>query len=290
MALVPSDADRVSAVDVHPHRDIVEAVLAVDRPEPRRHIVIAAGAGVVVSALLGLSALRLAPSRGSEPEAAPRVAIEISLADAIAPIASPARSLSVRVPAPVAARPRSTAPRASSHTQARVPSPPSAQAASVLAREPPPGAPVDMTGETFVVGSAKGYAGGVTASGGTSPVPGQGRGPSAGTATAGAAVGDGGDSAGASRSASVGLASESWSCPWPSEAEPLPLDEETVVIRVVVRPDGAAESVAVITDPGHGFGRAAISCAMRTPFAPARAAGGEPVRATSAPIRVRFTR
>jgi protein TonB len=88
----------------------------------------------------------------------------------------------------------------------------------------------------------------------------------------------------------VFLARQSWSCPWPSEAESLPVDEETVVIRVVVRPDGTAESVAIVSDPGHGFGQAAASCAMRTPFVPAHAAGGAPIRATSAPIRVRFTR
>jgi protein TonB len=106
----------------------------------------------------------------------------------------------------------------------------------------------------------------------------------------GPAPGDGAASAGADRSAPVVLASESWSCPWPAEADPLPIDEETVVIRVVVRPDGTTASVAVVSDPGHGFGEAAASCARRTTFVPARAPDGQPVRATSAPIRVRFTR
>jgi protein TonB len=241
-----------------------------------------------VSALLGFSALYLAPAPGSGPAPVPRVPLEISLGEAIAPIASPAHAPPAPEPAP--ARPRLVAPRAPSRADARAASPPSAPAATVLAREPRPSAPIDMTDDTFVVGSAKGSAGGLIAPGGTSTVPGQGRGLSAGTASAGAASGDRAASTGAGRSASVGLASQSWSCPWPSEADPLPIDEETVVIRVVVRPDGTAESVTVVTDPGHGFGLAAASCALRTLFAPARAAGGEPVRATSAPIRVRFTR
>jgi len=63
-----------------------------------------------------------------------------------------------------------------------------------------------------------------------------------------------------------------------------------VVIRVVVRADGTAESFVVVADPGGGFGPAAIASAMRTRFAPARDREGAPVRGTSPPINVRFTR
>lgn len=282
-----SDGDRVSAVAVRSRLGIVEIVLGVHRAGPRRRGVIAVSTGVAVSVLLGLSALGLAPPRVSGPEAAAHLPLEVSLGEPIAPIPPPPHAPPAPEPAPTPARPRPIAP---SRGDARAASPPSAPAATVLAREPRPSAPVDMTGETFVVGSANGYAGGVVAPGGTSTVPGQGRGPSAGAASAGAGSGDGAASTGAGRSASVGLASQSWACPWPSEADPLPIDEETVVIRVVVRPDGTAESVTVVTDPGHGFGQAAASCALRTLFAAARAAGGEPARASSAPIRVRFTR
>jgi protein TonB len=250
----------------------------------------AAGAGVAGCALLGLSALVLAPPSGARPEiAAARAPFEISLDDAVPPIAA-------APPPPVSESPRAPRPRrpagaaTSRHVDARAPSPPPAQAAAVVAREIPPGAPLDMTAETLVVGSANEYAGGLTTPGGTSTGRGQGRGPSQGTTSAGTPGGKGLASAGAGRFAPVGLASQSWSCPWPSEAEALPTDEETVVIRVVVRPDGTAESVAIVSDPGHGFGQAASTCALRTLFTPARAAGGEPVRAASAPIRVRFTR
>jgi protein TonB len=46
----------------------------------------------------------------------------------------------------------------------------------------------------------------------------------------------------------------------------------------------------VLADPGHGFGAAAVACALRTRFVPARARSGQAVRSLSPPIRVRFTR
>ena len=63
-----------------------------------------------------------------------------------------------------------------------------------------------------------------------------------------------------------------------------------MLIRVVARSDGTVEAVTIVSDPGHGFGEAAASCARRTRFLPARASTGETIRATSPPIRVRFTR
>jgi protein TonB len=63
-----------------------------------------------------------------------------------------------------------------------------------------------------------------------------------------------------------------------------------VVLRVVVDASGTADSARVLADPGHGFGAAAVACALRTRFVPARARDGTPVRSTSPPIRVRFTR
>jgi protein TonB len=62
------------------------------------------------------------------------------------------------------------------------------------------------------------------------------------------------------------------------------------VIRVVVDANGKVESAEIVSDAGHGFGAAAIACALRTHFTPARAADGNPIRAQSPPIRVRFTR
>lgn len=88
----------------------------------------------------------------------------------------------------------------------------------------------------------------------------------------------------------VFLESQSWSCPWPAEAEHKALDAQTVIIRVIVDASGDTESAIVLHDPGHGFGAAAVSCAMRTRLTPARDRDGSAVRARSPPIRIRFVR
>jgi len=189
-------------------------------------------------------------------------------------------------PAPVVRRPeketiekRSPAPR----IRAAVDRAPAAagRAASVVAQDP--GAPVDLTGDAIVTGQATAYAGGVTTSGGISASPGR-----AGSPVTGA--GDAVRATATDRASAVSLESEKWSCPWPREADAEQIDEQTVVLRVVVNASGTAELATVLADPGHGFGAAAVACALRTRFVPARARSGEPVRATSPPIRVRFTR
>jgi TonB family protein len=79
-------------------------------------------------------------------------------------------------------------------------------------------------------------------------------------------------------------------CPWASEADSERIDEQTVVIRVVVDPDGSVRSAEIVVEPRHGFGKAAAACALDTQFTPAHDASGNAVRARSPPIRVRFTR
>ncbi len=134
-----------------------------------------------------------------------------------------------------------------------------------------------------MTGRAAAYAGGLTASTGTSRSP-------LGGPAAGPELQPGTSSGSGRRPSPVSLATEDWSCPWPAEADADRIDEQTVVIRVVVKAGGDPQSAAVLTDPGHGFGAAARACAMRTHFTPARDARGEPIPATSPPIRVRFTR
>ena len=157
------------------------------------------------------------------------------------------------------------------------------RAASVVAPEPDPGAPLDLTGDAIVTGQATAYAGGVTTPAGTSAAPGR-----AGATTTGA--GDAVVATAIDRASPVSLESEKWSCPWPPEADSEQIDEQTVILRVVVDASGTAEKATVLADPGHGFGPAAVACALQTRFVPARERSGETVRATSPPIRVRFTR
>jgi len=137
-------------------------------------------------------------------------------------------------------------------------------------------APLDLTGATLVVASTG------------NPASGSGHGTGHGS---GAAADRSGPSPGAGdRSGGVSLEHHDWTCPWPHEADDQQIDEQTVVIQVVVGPDGRVESATLVSDPGHGFGQAAIACALRTRFTPARDRDGQPRRATSPAVLVRFTR
>jgi protein TonB len=162
-----------------------------------------------------------------------------------------------------------------------------AEAATVITRTAD--APIDLTAETFAVGTARAFPGGHTA--------GQGRGtyPVAGTADLRArAAGGGADGPGngllARRGRPVTLAEGTWSCPWPAQADAERIDAQTVVIRVRVGPSGVVEAVELVSDPGAGFGAAAEGCARRTRFAPARDATGVAIAAWSPPVRVHFSR
>jgi protein TonB len=181
-----------------------------------------------------------------------------------------------------AARAKEPKPRAArTHELAATPLP-AAHPEPVDVEEPTENGAIDLTSETLITGTAHDYAVGVATSRGVGA-------PSraAGIAAPAAASGQLGTS---DVSSAVGLASQAWSCPWPREADAERIDEQTVVIRVIVDADGNAESATVLSDPGHGFGRAAMRCAMQTRFTPARDPDGKPIRAQSPPIRITFTR
>ncbi|MGB1701112.1 MAG: energy transducer TonB, partial [Nannocystaceae bacterium] len=156
--------------------------------------------------------------------------------------------------------------------------PPPAAAGQVLTSAD---APVDFGDQAFVVGTASAYAGGVTKALGTGTTAG-GRGATTPSAPPAPPK--------KSRSQSVRLEGSAWRCPWPSKALDADIYEQSVVLKVRVGSDGRARSVEVLEDPGLGFGDAARACAMKTRFTPALDREGDPVTATSPPIRVRFTR
>ena len=146
----------------------------------------------------------------------------------------------------------------------------------------PADVPLDLTGETPLLaesGAAEGAPGARAARAGSGVSEGRG-----------ATVGEGGGEKESDRSRPVTLGAQSWSCPWPAEADAEGIDEQTVVLRVIVAADGTVESADILAEPGHGFGKAALACAWKTRFSPARDRAGAPVRAVSPPIRVRFTR
>lgn len=82
----------------------------------------------------------------------------------------------------------------------------------------------------------------------------------------------------------------SWKCPFPPEANTEQIDSAAAVIVVTVRPDGTPRSVKIVSDPGHGFGRAARMCALGRRYKPGLDRDGNPTTASSPPITVRFTR
>jgi len=161
--------------------------------------------------------------------------------------------------------------------------PPPARAGAIVAQVPQPDAPVDLTGDTFVTGNSKSYAGGVTASSGTNPV-------AVHTGVVDPRARPTRNPAEPDLSSPVTLAGDQWQCAWPREADSAEIDQQFVLLRVLVNPSGSAEKAELISDPGHGFGAAAVACALKTRFEPAKDRQGRPVRALSPPIRVRFTR
>ncbi|MCL2722982.1 MAG: hypothetical protein FWD69_00955 [Polyangiaceae bacterium] len=204
------------------------------------------------------------------------------------PPPEPAKEEPKEEPAPVIKQQQQ---EAKPHENTPPPPPAAAQAGKVLTQEPPKDEPVDLTGNTFVTGSSSTFAGGTTQAGGTSKTA------VYGTAAAATGVPGGKGTApahtpGVDKSRAAGLlGGASWDdCPFPSEADAEQIDNAYVTIQVKVKSDGAADSVTVVQDPGHGFGREAKKCAMRKQYATALDADGNAMAGTTKVFRVRFSR
>jgi hypothetical protein len=81
-----------------------------------------------------------------------------------------------------------------------------------------------------------------------------------------------------------------WHCPWPSSADAARIDHASVRLRAQVKADGQASSIAVLNDPGLGFGEQARSCAMGHVFVPARDKNGNATVGSTLPFVVQFDR
>ncbi|MBI3202502.1 MAG: hypothetical protein HYZ29_13250 [Myxococcales bacterium] len=193
-----------------------------------------------------------------------------------------------------AEKPTEVKPTAAPDQKTGEPPPAAAEAGKVLTQEPDPNEPVDLTGDGFVSGTSDRFAGGTTAAAGTSKTAVKDP-----RAKPGGAPGAKGDKPGAappkaeptkdgSRPASP--TSRSWNCGFPPEADFEQIDYATVMISVTVGTDGRAKSVNVLSDPGHGFGRLAKSCAMRMQYNVGVDKDGQPLVKTTSPFPVRFTR
>ncbi len=168
------------------------------------------------------------------------------------------------------------------------PAPAPAQAGQVITA---PDEPLDFTGQGFTQGNSATYAGGVTHAQGTATtavrnVAARPDGVPGGTGTAAAPPPPAVDK---SRAAGLRGSSE-WKCPWPSEADAEQIDEAYVTVQVTVGPEGRAKTVAVTSDPGHGFGREARLCAMRETYTTALDKDGTAILGQTKAFRIHFER
>lgn len=172
------------------------------------------------------------------------------------------------------------------------PQPPAAaEAAKVLTADPDPNEVVDMS-NTIVQGNADKYAGGQSANNGTSKtaVTNMAASPTGVPGGTGTAPAPAAPKVDRSRKAGL-LGSSDWTdCPFPAEADAEQIDQAFVLIQVRVKPDGNPETITVVQDPGHGFGREARKCAMRKKYTSALDVDGNPIPSVTNPFRVRFER
>lgn len=249
---------------------------------PLLAVALVAAAALHVGLAVGALASRLEFADKTNTPAAKKP-LQIDRVVDLDPPAPPAPAPPATVQPPVATRaPRPTAPSPTEPSDS--PPPPPAESAQVVAVDDNANQPLDFTGFEISTGQGQRYAGGITASSGANTqavhTPHVDR-----NAAPNLPHGDG-----PSRARPVGLPARDWRCPWPAEADALSIDEQVVVIRVVVRVDGAVASAELISDPGYGFGQVALDCARQHRFPPAAGVDGRAITATSPPIRVRFTR
>lgn len=142
-----------------------------------------------------------------------------------------------------------------------------AQAAAVMTSETKPDEPVDLT-NSFVTGSGTSYAGGTTMAAGTGTAAVRAPTAAATGTPGGTGTGPGVAQVGPDRSRNAGLGgSKSWNdCPFPPEADVDNIDQAAVLVQVTVSPDGRPGAVKIVSDPGHGFGRAARACALQRSY------------------------
>ena len=88
------------------------------------------------------------------------------------------------------------------------------------------------------------------------------------------------------------MANTDWHCDFPPEADSEQIDEMVVPTEVTVSASGRVTSAHATRDPGYGFARAAVQCALRqgpSTFQIALDRDGTPIAATRT-LNVHFTR
>lgn len=164
--------------------------------------------------------------------------------------------------------------------------PEAAQAGQILAAEGPADGPMDLS-NAFVQGTGEAYAGGSTHKDGTATTA-----VTSPHAVAGGVVGGTGVVVAPTQNLSrkaADLGSSNWDCSFPAEADLDQVDDAYVSIQYTVSPEGRVSDVKVLTDPGHGFGRAAKTCAKLRRYESALDVAGKPTSEVKL-ANVHFTR
>jgi periplasmic protein TonB len=290
-------------------RPIVDAVWGTRPEPPRRRLLWAGLVGVGVHAVLLALMWRTGPSLETwAADVAIRVHQELVRVEAVdleadAPEPEPERQPEPAPepeskPAPEPA-PTEDPPAEPEHVPTR--SQPRAKAAPAAAAQPlatEPEGPLDLSDDVIVRGSSSAYAGGATATSGTSrePVVKPAASSPADPQPSGAAASSPDPVASTpaprrrDRSAPARPRDADWDCRWPRAADALDIDRESATVRVMLDARGRVQSVQIVHDPGHGFGAAAAECARRARFTAARDPQGRRIASRTPPIRVQFTR
>ena len=186
-----------------------------------------------------------------------------------------------------------TEPSAQPETERELPS--AAKAGQTLTAPEDPNEPASEVADfTMVQGEGNTYAGGTTAAKGESEraVRGPARNGPSTTKKSSESARKAPTTAptGPDRSRGARPQSGAWSCSHLFPSDPGAPNFATVVIVVTVRADGTPRSIQVTSDPGHGFGAAARTCALGQRYVPALNRSGKPITSVTPPITVRFSR
>jgi len=182
-------------------------------------------------------------------------------------------------PAPHAPAP-ATAPRRARIARAPTPSASDQPQPSARPTAGEPGAPAESAPLDFTTGSGPVYSGAAVHGGATeaigTPVP------SSTSAQHGGAAPD------LLRRAALAGGLD-WRCPFPGEADAAGVDDAVATLAITVDAAGKPGKIAVLRDPGYGFGRAARRCALARNYRPGLDAAGRPT-AGALVVHVRFVR
>jgi protein TonB len=278
--------------------DPLDRVFALGVPDRRRAIALALAAAIVVhGGMAGAIRLRGEVLRREAPLlGAQEVVIEREMPPPPPPPPPEPEPPPSPPPQPPKVNENVTAPASDPSGQPdEAPAAEAAQAGEVLVQESEEEEeedPDDPDENTFVTGDAGTYAGGMTASTGTSALAVHGS-----VVATGGVPGGIGTAAMAPKPAARDRSREAWldvtswdDCDFPGEADRNHIRNAVVEMKVTVRPNGTAHSVTIVDDPGFGFARTASACALKHKFAPAHDREGNNIWGTTPSFHVGFHR